>query len=171
MNQRLVFRGVGALVGVLMLSGCGFDLGKLDYTEPEFVGSYVADGDATVVALGEDGTFTAVGVPDEVLENAVKGGDAAEVNATKVNNAVKGADAAKGADVARGAADEVPAEIEGTWKYVSKIAADHVELTVTDADGVPAKLGELPLYVAGADHLFFLPDQFGREKVMVSRQG
>jgi hypothetical protein len=146
MNQRLVFRGVGALVGVLMLSGCGFDLGKFDYTEPEFVGSYAADGAATVVALGEDRTFTAVGVPDEVLENAAKRGDAA-----------------------KGAADEVPAEIEGTWKYVSKIAADHVELTVTDADGMPAKLGELPLYVADADDLFFLPDQLGREKVVVTR--
>ena len=140
MNQRLVFRGAGALVGVLMLSGCGFDLGKLDYTEPEFVGSYVGDGAATVVALGEDRTFTAVGVPDEVLENAAKGG-----------------------------IDEVPAEIEGTWKYVSKSSADHVELTVTDADGMPAKLGELPLYVADADDLFFLPDQLGREKVIVSR--
>lgn len=169
MNQRQVFRGVGALVGVLMLSGCGFDLGKLDYTEPEFVGSYVGDGDATVVALGEDRTFTAVGVPAEVLRNATKGGDAArggdavKVNATKVDNAARGDDAVSGA------ADEVPAEIEGTWKYVSKIAADHVELTVTDADGVPAELGELPLYVAGADHLFFLPDQLGREKVVVTR--
>ena len=151
MNQRQVFRGVGALVGVLMLSGCGFDLGKLDYTEPEFVGSYVGDGDTTVVALGEDRTFTAVGVPDEVLENAAKGGAAA-----------------KGGKVAKGG-DDVPAEIEGTWKYVSKIAADHVELTVTDADGMPAKLGELPLYVAGADNLFFLPDQLGREKVIVTR--
>lgn len=158
MNQRLVFRGVGALVGVLMLSGCGFDLGKLDYTEPEFVGSYVADGDATVVALGEDGTFTAVGVPDEVLENAAKGGDAA-----------KGDKAAESDRAAEGAADDAPAEIEGTWKYVSKIAADHVELTVTDADGMPAKLGELPLYVADADDLFFLPDQLGREKVVVTR--
>ncbi|WP_129789578.1 hypothetical protein [Promicromonospora panici] len=140
MNQRQVFRGVGALVGVLMLSGCGFDIGKLDYTEPEFVGSYVGDGAATIVALGEDRTFTAVGVPDEVLENVAEGG-----------------------------IDEVPAEIEGTWKYDSKSSADHVELTVTDADGVPAKLGELPLYVADADDLFFLPDQLGREKVMVSR--
>lgn len=140
MNQRQVFRGVGALVGVLVLSGCGADLGKLDYTEPQFVGSYVADGATTVVALGEDRTFTAVGVPDEVLDNAAKG----EVG-------------------------ELPAEIEGTWKYVSKSSADHVELTVTDADGMPAELGELPLYVADADDLFFLPDQLGREKVMVSR--
>ncbi len=139
MNKRQVFRGVGALVGVLMLSGCGFDLGKLDYTEPEFVGSYVGDGTSTVVALGEDRTFTAVGVPDEVLDDAV------------------------------GGSDDAPAEIEGTWKYVSKNAADHVELTVTDADGMPAKLGELPLYVADADDLFFLPDQLGREKIMVSR--
>jgi hypothetical protein len=144
MNQRQVFRGVGALVGVLMLSGCGFDLGKLDYSEPEFVGSYVGDGAATVVALGKDRTFTAVGVPDEVLDNATRG-------AAKV------------------VADDPPAEIEGTWKYVSKSSADHVELTVTDADGMPAKLGELPLYVADADDLFFLPDQLGREKVMVSR--
>jgi hypothetical protein len=146
MNQRLVFRGAGALVGVLMLSGCGFDLGKFDYTEPEFVGSYVADGAATVVALGEDRTFTAVGVPDEVLENATKGGNVAET-----------------------LVDDVPAEIEGTWKYISKSSADHVELTVTDADGIPAKLGELPLYVADADDLFFLPDQLGREKVVVTR--
>ena len=141
MNKRQVFRGVGVLVGVLMLSGCGFDLGKFDYTEPEFVGSYVGDGAATVVALGEDRTFTAVGVPDEVLDDAVDGA----------------------------ADDGAPAEIEGTWKYVSKNAADHVELTVTDADGMPAKLGELPLYVADADDLFFLPDQLGREKIMVSR--
>ncbi|MDR7383945.1 hypothetical protein [Promicromonospora iranensis] len=140
MKQRQVFRGVGALVGVLMLSGCGLDIGKLDYTEPEFVGSYVGDGAATVVALGEDRTFTAVGVPDEVLDN-----------------------------VAGGAVDEAPAEIEGTWKYDSKSSADHVELTVTDADGMPAKLGELPLYVADADDLFFLPDQLGREKIVVSR--
>lgn len=140
MKQRQVFRGVGALVGVLVLSGCGIDLGKLDYTEPEFVGSYVGDGAATVVDLGEDRTFTAVGVPDEVLDNAAEGG-----------------------------VDEVPAEIEGTWKYNSKSSADHVELTVTDVDGEPAKLGELPLYVADADDLFFLPDQLGREKVMVSR--
>jgi len=136
MNQRQVFPAVGALVGVLMLSGCGFDIGKLDYTEPEFVGSYAADGSTTVVALGEDRTFTAVGVPDEVLDDAVAGD---------------------------------PSEIEGTWKYVSKSSADHVELTVTDADGMPAKLGELPLYVADADDLFFLPDQVGREKIMVSR--
>lgn len=140
MNQRQVFRGVGALVGVLVLSGCGLDLGKLDYSEPEFVGSYVGDGASTVVALGEDRTFTAVGVPDEVLDNATQG----EV-------------------------DDVPDEIEGTWKYVSKSSADHVELTVTDADGMPAKFGELPLYVADADDLFFLPDQLGREKIMVSR--
>lgn len=123
-----------------MLSGCAFDLGKLDYTEPEFVGSYVGDGATTVVALGEDRTFTAVGVPDEVLANA-----------------------------AGGKVDEVPAEIEGTWKYDSKSSADHVELTVTDADGMPAELGELPLYVADADDLFFLPDQLGREKIVVSR--
>lgn len=140
MKQRQVFRGVGALVGVLVLSGCGFDIGKLDYTEPEFVGSYVGDGAATVVALGEDRTFTAVGVPDEVLDNA-----------------------------AGGTVDEAPAEIEGTWKYDSKSSADHVQLTVTDADGMPAKLGELPLYVADADDLFFLPDQLGREKIVVSR--
>jgi hypothetical protein len=140
MEQRQVFRGVGALVGVLMLSGCGFDIGKLDYTEPEFVGSYVGDGAATVVALGEDRTFTAVGVPDEVLDDAVGG-----------------------------AVEEVPAEIEGTWKYDSKSSADHVELTVTDADGMPAELGPLPLYVADADDLFFLPDQLGREKIVVSR--
>jgi hypothetical protein len=140
MKQRQVFRGVAALVGVLTLSGCGFDIGKLDYTEPEFVGSYVGDGATTVVALGEDRTFTAVGVPDEVLDNA-----------------------------AGGTVDEVPAEIEGTWKYDSKSSADHVELTVTDADGMPAKLGELPLYVADADDLFFLPDQLGREKIVVSR--
>lgn len=140
MKQRQVFRGVGALVGVLMLSGCAFDLGKLDYTEPEFVGSYVGDGATTVVALGEDRTFTAVGVPDEVLANA-----------------------------AGGTVDDVPAEIEGTWKYDSKSSADHVELTVTDADGLPAELGELPLYVADADDLFFLPDQLGREKIVVSR--
>jgi hypothetical protein len=140
MKQRQVFRGVGALVGVLMLSGCAFDLGKLDYTEPEFVGSYVGDGATTVVALGEDRTFTAVGVPDEVLAAA-----------------------------AGGKVDEVPAEIEGTWKYDSKSSADHVELTVTDADGMPAELGELPLYVADADDLFFLPDQLGREKIVVSR--
>lgn len=136
MNQRQVLPAVGALVGVLLTSGCGFDLGKIDYTEPEFVGSYVGDGAATVVALGEDRTFTAVGVPDELLGDAV--GDA-------------------------------PAEIEGTWKYNSKSSADHVELTVTDADGMPAELGELPLYVADADDLFFLPDQVGREKVMVTR--
>lgn len=140
MKQRQVFRGVGPLVGVLMLSGCAFDLGKLDYTEPEFVGSYVDDGATTVVALGEDRTFTAVGVPDEVLAAA-----------------------------AGGKVDEVPAEIEGTWKYDSKSSADHVELTVTDADGMPAELGELPLYVADADDLFFLPDQLGREKIVVSR--
>jgi hypothetical protein len=90
----------------------------------------------TVVALGEDRTFTAVGVPDELL------GDSA---------------------------GDAPAEIEGTWKYNSKSSADHVELTVTDADGMPAELGELPLYVADADDLFFLPDQVGREKVMVTR--
>jgi hypothetical protein len=136
MNQWQVLRGVGVSVGVLMLSGCGFDIGKLDYTEPEFVGSYAADGSATVVALGEDRTFTAVGVPDEVLDGAVAG---------------------------------APSEIEGTWKYVSKSSADHVELTVTDADGLPAKQGEVPLYVADADDLFFLPDQLGREKIMVSR--
>lgn len=140
MKQRQVFRGVGALVVVLVLSGCAFDLGKLDYTEPEFVGSYVGDGATTVVALGADRTFTAVGVPDEVLANATGG---------KV--------------------DEVPAEIEGTWKYDSKSSADHVELTVTDADGMPAELGELPLYVADADDLFFLPDQLGREKIVVRR--
>lgn len=69
---------------------------------------------------------------------------------------------------AKGRIDEVPAEIEGTWKYVSKSSADHVELTVTDADGAPARLGELPLYVA--DDLFFLPDPRGREKVLVSRE-
>lgn len=136
MNQRQILRGAGALVGVLALSGCGFDIGKLDYTEPEFVGSYAADGSDTVVALGEDRTFTAVGVPDEVLDDAVPG---------------------------------APSEIEGTWKYVSKTSADHVELTVTDADGLPAKQGEVPLYVADADDLFFLPDQLGREKSMVSR--
>lgn len=136
MNQRQVLPAVGALVGVLMTSGCGFDLGKIDYTEPEFVGSYVGDGAMTVVALGEDRTFTAVGVPDELL------GDSA---------------------------GDAPAEIEGTWKYNSKSSADHVELTVTDADGMPAELGELPLYVADADDLFFLPDQVGREKVMVTR--
>lgn len=152
MNQGQVFRGVGALIGVLMLSGCGFDFGKLDYTEPEFVGSYVGDGAATVVALGEDRTFTAVGVPHEVLDNATKGAHGA-----------RGDGAAKDAD------GDAPAEIEGTWKYDSKSSADHVELTVTDADGMPAKLGELPLYVADADDLFFLPDQVGREKVMVSR--
>jgi len=123
-----------------MLSGCAFELGKLDYTEPEFVGSYVGEGATTVVALGEDRTFTAVGVPDEVLAAA-----------------------------AGGKVDEVPAEIEGTWKYDSKSSADHVELTVTDADGVPTELGELPLYVADADDLFFLPDQLGREKIVVSR--
>lgn len=123
-----------------MLSGCAFELGKLDYTEPEFVGSYVGDGATTVVALGEDRTFTAVGVPDEVLANATGG-----------------------------TVDEVPAEIEGTWKYDSKSSADHVELTVTDADGMPAELGELPLYVADADDLFFLPDQLGREKIVVRR--
>ena len=136
MNQRQVLPAVGALVGVLMMSGCGFDLGKIDYTEPEFVGSYVGDGASTVVALGEDRTFTAVGVPDELL------GDVA---------------------------GDAPAEIEGTWKYDSKSSADHVELTVTDADGMSAELGELPLYVADADDLFFLPDQVGREKVMVTR--
>ena len=136
MNQRQVLPAVGALVGVLMTSGCGFDLGKIDYTEPEFVGSYVGDGATTVVALGEDRTFTATGVPDELLGAAAQG---------------------------------APAEIEGTWKYNSKSSADHVELTVTDADGMPAKLGELPLYVADADDLFFLPDQVGREKVMVTR--
>ncbi|WP_020017103.1 hypothetical protein [Promicromonospora sukumoe] len=136
MNQRQVLPAVGALVGVLLTSGCGFDLGKIDYTEPEFVGSYVGDGAATVVALGEDRTFTAVGVPDELLGDVV---------------------------------GDVPAEIEGTWKYNSKSSADHVELTVTDADGMPAELGELPLYVADADDLFFLPDQVGREKVMVTR--
>jgi hypothetical protein len=140
MKQRQVFRGVGALVGVLMLSGCSFELGKLDYTEPQFVGSYVDDGATTVVALGEDRTFKAVGVPDEVLANA-----------------------------AGGKVDEVPAEIGGTWKYDSKSSADHVELTVTDADGMPAEMGELPLYVADADDLFFLPDQLGREKVVVRR--
>jgi hypothetical protein len=136
MNQRQVIPAVGALVGVLALSGCGFDLGKRDYSEPQFVGSYVGDGEATVVALGEDRTFTATGVPDVLL------GDAAQ---------------------------DAPAEIEGTWKYNSKSSADHVELTVTDADGMPAKLGELPLYVADADDLFFLPDQVGREKIMVTR--
>lgn len=146
MNQRQVFGGVGVLLGVLMLSGCGFDFGKLDYTEPEFVGSYVDDA-GTVVALGEDRTFTAVGVPDEVLDGAV---DAAVADAVERAHA------------------DAPAEIEGTWKYIST-SADHVELTVTDADGMPAKLGELPLYVADADDLFFLPDQLGREKVMVSR--
>lgn len=145
MKQRQVFRGVGVLVGVLMLSGCGFDIGKLDYSEPEFVGSYVDDGAATVVALGKDRTFTAVGVPDEVLDDAMD--DTVEAASVK----------------------EAPAEIEGTWKYVSKGAPDHVELTVTDADGLPAELGEVPLYVAGADDLFFLPDQLGREKIVVSR--
>jgi hypothetical protein len=144
MKQGQVLRGVGALVGVLVLSGCGFDLGKLDYTEPEFVGSYVGDGSGTVVALGEDGTFTAVGVPDEVLDNVTRG-------------------------AARAKIVEAPAEIEGTWKYDSTSSADHVELTVTDADGMPVRLGELPLYVADADDLFFLPDQLGREKVVVSR--
>ena len=136
MNQRQALRGMGALVGVSVLSGCGLDLGKLDYTEPEFVGSYVDDRAGTVVALGEDRTFTAVGVPDEVLDGAVDG---------------------------------APEEIEGTWKYVSKASPDHVELTVTDADGMPADLVELPLYVADADDLFFLPDQLGREKIVVSR--
>ncbi|MFD7022355.1 hypothetical protein [Promicromonospora sukumoe] len=136
MNQRQVIPAVGALVGVLALSGCGFDLGKRDYSEPQFVGSYVGDGETTVVALGEDRTFTATGVPEVLL------GDAAQ---------------------------DAPAEIEGTWKYNSKSSADHVELTVTDADGMPAKLGELPLYVADADDLFFLPDQVGREKIMVTR--
>ena len=142
MNQGYVFRGAGALVGVLMLSGCGFDFGKYDYTEPQFVGSYEGDGAMTVVALGEDRTFTAVGVPDEVLDRAVSG---------------------------------APTEIEGTWKYISKNSPDRVQLTVTDVDGEPAKLGErtklgkLPLYVADADDLFFLPDQVGREKVMVTR--
>jgi hypothetical protein len=34
---------------------------------------------------------------------------------------------------------------------------------------MPAKQGEVPLYVADADDLFFLPDQLGREKIMVSR--
>lgn len=145
MKQRQVFRGVGALVGVLVLSGCGFDIGKLDYSEPEFVGSYVADGAATVVALSKDRTFTAVGVPDEVLDDAMAG----TVEAASVKDA--------------------PAEIGGTWKYVSKGAPDHVELTVTDADGMPAELGDVPLYVAGADDLFFLPDQLGREKVVVRR--
>jgi hypothetical protein len=67
------------------------------------------------------------------------------------------------------AVGDAPTEIEGTWKYVSKSAPDHVELTVTDADGMPSKQGELPLYVADADDLFFLPDQLGREKVVVTR--
>jgi hypothetical protein len=142
MKQRQVFRGVGALVGVLAVSGCGFDIGKLDYTEPEFVGSYVGDGAATVVALSKDRTFTAVGVPDEVLDDAVDG-----------------------------AVEEEPVELEGTWKYVSGSAPDRVELTVTDVDGEPANAGELPLYVADADDLFFLPDQLGREKIVVSRSG
>lgn len=136
MKQGHVFRGAGALVGVLMLSGCGFDLGTLDYTEPQFVGSYEGDGAGTVVALGEDRTFTAVGVPDEVLDRA---------------------------------ASDAPTELEGTWKYISKNSPDRVELTVTDVNGEPKKLGELPLYVADADDLFFLPDQLGREKVMVTR--
>lgn len=144
MNQRQVLRGGGVLVGMLalpgLLSGCGLDIGKFDYTEPQFVGSYRADGSTTVVALGEDRTFTAVGVPDAVLDDAV-----------------------------RGDADALPSEIEGTWKYVSKNAADHVELTVTDADGLPVRMGDLPLYVADADDLFFLPDRLGREKIVVSR--
>jgi hypothetical protein len=169
MNQRQVFRGVGALVGVLMVSGCGADLGKFDYTEPEFVGSYAGDGDTTVVALGEDRTFTAVGIPDEVFENAAKGGHAAKNgDAAKIAMSDEGVTATRGGKAAKDD-DDAPAEIEGTWKYVSKIAADHVELTVTDADGLPAKLGELPLYVGGADYLFFLPDQLGREKVVVTR--
>lgn len=140
MKQRQVLRGVGALVGVLTVSGCGFDIGTIDYTEPEFVGSYVGDGATTVVALGKDRTFTAIGVPDEVLDDAV-----------------------------HGAVEEVPAELEGTWKYVSGRAPDRVELTVTDVGGEPVELGELPLYVADADDLFFLPDQLGREKIVVSR--
>lgn len=140
MKQRQVLRGVGALVGVLTVSGCGFDIGTIDYTEPEFVGSYVGDGATTVVALGKDRTFTAVGVPDEVLDDAV-----------------------------HGAVEEVSAELEGTWKYVSGRAPDRVELTVTDVGGEPVELGELPLYVADADDLFFLPDQLGREKIVVSR--
>nr|BFF20399.1 hypothetical protein GCM10025730_39200 [Promicromonospora thailandica] len=125
-----------------LLAGCGLDIGKLDYSEPQFVGSYAADGAGTVVALGADRTFTAVGVPHDVLDDAL--------------------------DDAPGDARTVPSEIEGTWKYVPT-SADHVELTVTDADGLPARMGELPLYVAGADDLFFLPDQLGREKVVVSR--
>ena len=142
MKQRQVLRGVGAFVGVLTVSGCTFDIGKLDYTEPEFVGSYVGDGATTVVALGKDRTFTAVGIPDEVLDDAVDG-----------------------------VVEEVPVELEGTWRYVSGSAPDRVELTVTDVDGEPAELGELPLYVADADDLFFLPDQLGREKIVVSRSG
>ena len=140
MNQRKVALGSGMLVGVLALSGCGLDLGKFDYTEPEFVGSYVGDGATMVVALGKDRTFRAVGVPDEVLDDAMDG-----------------------------PVEEAPAELEGTWRYVSKTAPDRVELTVTDADGRPTELGELPLYVADADDLFFLPDRLGREKIMVSR--
>ncbi|WP_423463116.1 hypothetical protein ACO229_25075 [Promicromonospora sp. MS192] len=145
MNQRQVLRGGGALVGALvlpgLLSGCGLDIGKFDYTEPQFVGSYAAAGSTTVVALGEDRTFTATGVPDAVLDKAVR-------------------------DDTR----SLPSEIEGTWKYVAKNAADHVELTVTDADGLPVRMRDLPLYVADADDLFFLPDQLGREKVVVSRR-
>ncbi|GAA4686889.1 hypothetical protein APR04_003256 [Promicromonospora umidemergens] len=142
MKQRHVFRGAGALVGVLTVSGCAFDIGTFDYTEPQFVGSYVGDGATTVIALSKDRTFTAIGVPDEVLD-----------------------------DAADGVVEEVPAELEGTWKYVSGSAPDRVELTVTDIDGEPAELGEVPLYVADADDLFFLPDQLGREKIVVSRSG
>ncbi|WP_369369754.1 hypothetical protein AB1046_13145 [Promicromonospora sp. Populi] len=148
MNQRQAFLGVGVLAGVLMLSGC-----TINYAEPQFVGSYVGDDAATYVALSEDRTFTAVGIPDEVLAGALTGADDGTVDHA-VAGAVKAARA--------------PAELEGTWKYVSR-SADHVELTVTDADGMPSDLGELPLYVADADDLFFLPDPLGREKVMVTR--
>ena len=156
MKQRQVFRGMGILVGALVLSGCGFDIGKLDYSEPEFVGSYVGDGAGTVVALSKDRTFRAVGVPDEVLDSALDDADDGTVDKA-VAEAIERAEY------------DAPAEIEGTWKYVSKNSPDHVELTVTRTDGMPSELGELPLYVADADDLFFLPDQVGREKVVVSR--
>ncbi|GGM30974.1 hypothetical protein ACFQBY_13135 [Promicromonospora citrea] len=152
MNQRQVRRATAALAGAVvlpvLLTGCGITLDVLDRThsEDEFVGSYVGDGTGTRVALDEDGTFTAVGVPGDVLDDTLP-------------------------RAVRRALENVPDELEGTWRYVSKGAADHVALTVTGIDGLPARTVELPLYVADADDLFFLPDRLGREKVVVSRAG
>lgn len=165
MNQRQVRRAAAAIAGVValpvLLTGCGISLDVLDvldrtHSEQEFVGSYVADGTGTRVALDEDGTFTAVGVPDEVLDTLPRA----------VRRAL-----GKASGSPADPADPAPEELEGTWRYVGRIAADHVALTVTGVDGRPAQAAELPLYVVDSDDLFFLPDRLGREKVVVSRAG